>query len=153
VSPIPITATSYPFGAAMHSACRRSCTAYGFVEEEYLVQGKANVYDWPDPGLPRYAPQCSVRHPRPGPPPGRRHGLQRQRRRRDAQPSNLFDLNIGWALSHNHFLRNGDVWVGITAKPVAIEALKNFDPERYGELTMANPLPASDPRNCKEPTR
>ena len=65
-------------------------------------------------------------------------------------PSNLFDLNIGWALSHDEYTRNGDVWVGITAKPVTIAALKAFDPERYASLSMANPLPLDDPRNCAD---
>ncbi len=64
-------------------------------------------------------------------------------------PSNLFDLNIGWALSHDQFMRNGDVWVGITAKPIAVTALKTFDPARYGSLSFANPLPLSDPANCR----
>ncbi len=63
-------------------------------------------------------------------------------------PSNLFDLNIGWALSHDQFMRNGDVWVGITAKPITVAALKTFDPARYGSLSFANPLPLSDPANC-----
>ena len=65
-------------------------------------------------------------------------------------PSNLFDLNIGWALSHDQFMRNGDVWVGITAKPITVAALKSFDPERYGSLSFANPLPLDDPRNCTD---
>jgi hypothetical protein len=56
-------------------------------------------------------------------------------------PSNLFDLNIGCALSHRRFIRSGDAWVGITAKPVAVAALKAFDPVRYGSLAFANPLP------------
>ena len=34
-------------------------------------------------------------------------------------PSNLFDLNIGWAIHHDEIVRQGDAWVGITAKPVA----------------------------------
>ena len=42
-------------------------------------------------------------------------------------PSNRFDLNIGWAISHKEFVRNGDAWVGITAKPIAVAALKTFD--------------------------
>jgi hypothetical protein len=63
-------------------------------------------------------------------------------------PSNLFDLNIGWALSHKQFMRSGDAWVGITAKPIAVAALKAFDARRYGKLSFANPLPLSDPRNC-----
>ena len=63
-------------------------------------------------------------------------------------PSNLFDLNIGWALSHKEFVRQGHAWVGITAKPVAIETLKTFNPARYATLSWANPLPLDDPRNC-----
>jgi hypothetical protein len=63
-------------------------------------------------------------------------------------PSNLFDLNIGWALMHRQMLRKGDVWVGVTVKPISVEALKNFDPQRYASLSFANPLPLDDPRNC-----
>ena len=63
-------------------------------------------------------------------------------------PSNLFDLNIGWALAHREMVRDGDAWVGITAKPVAVQALKNFDPGRYAALSFQNPLPLSDPANC-----
>ena len=39
-------------------------------------------------------------------------------------PSNLFDLNIGWAIHHDEIVRQGDAWVGITAKPVAAATLK-----------------------------
>jgi hypothetical protein len=27
-------------------------------------------------------------------------------------PSNRFDLNIGWAMAHRQMVRNGDAWVG-----------------------------------------
>jgi Alpha/beta hydrolase domain len=63
-------------------------------------------------------------------------------------PSKLFDLNIGCALSHRRFIRNGDAWVGITAKPIAVAALEAFDPARQRSLAFANPLPLTDPRNC-----
>lgn len=63
-------------------------------------------------------------------------------------PSNLFDLNIGWAVSNAQFVRNGDAWVGITAKPVAIASLKAFNATRYSALSWANPLEANDPDNC-----
>ncbi|MEP7273975.1 MAG: alpha/beta hydrolase domain-containing protein, partial [Acidobacteriota bacterium] len=63
-------------------------------------------------------------------------------------PSNLFDLNLGWAISHKQFARHGDAWVGITAKPVSVVTLKSFDPERYAVLSWANPLPLEDSRNC-----
>ncbi len=68
-------------------------------------------------------------------------------------PSNLFDLNLGWTIHHKQFVRDGDAWVGITAKPVAIAALKNFDPARYAKLSWANPLPLDDPKNCSTVAR
>jgi hypothetical protein len=66
-------------------------------------------------------------------------------------PSNAFDLNIGWAMMNRQIVANGDVWVGVTGKPISIDALKNFDPVRYGSLSMANPLPLDDPMNCLNP--
>jgi alpha/beta hydrolase family protein len=44
--------------------------------------------------------------------------------------------------------RNGDAWVGITAKPVSVVSLKTFDATRYAALSWPNPLPLDDPRNC-----
>ena len=66
-------------------------------------------------------------------------------------PSNQFDLNIGWAMAHRQMVRNGDAWVGITDKPIDVLALKKFDPARYGSLSFANPLALDDPRNCQNP--
>jgi hypothetical protein len=66
-------------------------------------------------------------------------------------PSNRFDLNIGWALAHRELIRNGDAWVGVTGKPDSVLALKAFDPARYGPVSLANPLPLDDPANCKPP--
>ena len=66
-------------------------------------------------------------------------------------PSNQFDLNIGWAMAHRQMVRNGDAWVGITDKPIDVLALKKFDPARYGSLSFANPLALDDPRNCQDP--
>ena len=53
-----------------------------------------------------------------------------------------FDLNIGWAMAHRQIVRNGDAWVGITVKPIAVEALKNFDPERYALAVVRQPAAA-----------
>jgi hypothetical protein len=66
-------------------------------------------------------------------------------------PSNRFDLNIGWAMAHRQMVRNGDAWVGITDKPIDVVALKKFDPARYGSLSFANPLALDDPANCLKP--
>src|SRR5450755_1015026 len=47
---IPTTAASYPFGAANHTRIPEDLAKIGYVEEEYLLSGTANVYDWPKPG-------------------------------------------------------------------------------------------------------
>lgn len=147
--PLPVTATSYPFGAADHQLVPQDLARTGYVEEEYLVSGTANVYSWPAPGPAvvrtpdaPYTTRVLVRRP------AKRSRFSGNVVVEMLNPSNLFDLNIGWALSHRQFMRNGDVWVGITAKPITVAALKAFDPARYGTLSFANPLPLSDPRNC-----
>jgi hypothetical protein len=147
--PLPVTAISYPFGAADHTRIPTDLKAIGYVEEEFLVAGTANVYDWPGPGpavirtagVP-YVTRVLIRRP-----------ADKTRFSGNAivemlNPSNLFDLNLGWAISGREMARRGDAWVGITAKPVSIATLKTFNPERYASLAMANPLPVSDPANC-----
>jgi hypothetical protein len=149
--PLPVSATSYPFGAADHQLVPEDLADNGYVEEEYLVSGKANVYDWPAPGPAvvrtadaPYTTRVLVRRP------ANRARFSGNVIVEMLNPSNLFDLNIGWALSHEQFMRNGDVWVGITAKPIDVAALKTFDPERYRSLSFANPLALDDPRNCTD---
>ena len=147
--PLAVTSDSYPFGAADHQLVPQDLARAGYVEEEFLVSGRANVYEWPEPGPAvvrtanaPYTTRVLVRRP------AKRTRLSGNVVVEMLNPSNLFDLNIGWALSHEQFMRNGDVWVGITAKPIAVQALKTFDPGRYKTLSFANPLPLDDPRNC-----
>jgi hypothetical protein len=149
--PLAVTPSSYPFGAADHTAVPENLRKVGYVEEEYLVSGEANVYDWPasgpatvrTPDAP-YTTRILVRRPA-----NRKH-FSGNVVVEMLNPSNLFDLNIGWALAHRQIVRNGDAWIGITAKPIDVVALKTFDPQRYGSLSFANPLPLSDPRNCTD---
>jgi hypothetical protein len=147
--PIPVTAASHPFGAADHQMIPQDLAKYGFVEEEYLVSGTANVYTWPAPGPAKvrttgapYTTRILVRRPRKAKHSSGNVVVEM------LNPTNRFDLNIGWALGHRRLLRHGDTWVGITAKPIAVDALKAFDPQRYATLSFANPLPLSDPANC-----
>lgn len=147
--PLPVTNDSYPFGAASHERAPEDLKAVGYVEEEFLASGTANVYDWPGPGPAvvrstgaPYTTRVLIRRP-----------IDRRRFSGNVivemlNPSNLFDLNLAWAISHRQIVRNGDAWVGITAKPVSVVTLKAFNPARYERLSMANPLPLDDPRNC-----
>jgi len=152
--PIPVTADSYPFGAADHTRIPSDPRKDGYVEEEFLVSGTANVYDWPQPGPAvvrttdaPYTTRVLVRRP------AKRERFSGNVAVEMLNPSNLFDLNLGWAISGRQFARNGDVWVGITAKPVSVVALKNFNPVRYAALSWANPLALDDPRNCSSVAR
>jgi predicted DNA-binding protein with PD1-like motif len=147
--PLPVTPDSYPFGAADHTRVAGDLRTVDYVEEEFLISGSANIYDWPQPGpavvrtsrVP-YTTRVLVRRP----------ALRAQFSGTVAvemlNPSNLFDLNLGWTISGKQFARHGDAWVGITAKPVSAVALKNFNPSRYAPLSWVNPLPLDDPKNC-----
>jgi hypothetical protein len=150
--PLPVSATSYPFGAADHTLVPEDLSKVGYVEDEYLVSGKANVYTWPGPGPAvvrtpdaPYTTRILVRRP------AKASHFSGNVVVEMLNPSNQFDLNIGWAMAHRQMVRNGDAWVGITDKPIDVLALKKFDPARYGSLSFANPLALDDPRNCQDP--
>src|SRR6266545_703850 len=139
---VPVTPGSYPFGAADHLNVPQDLGRVGYVEAEYLVTGTANVYDWPAPATATvrvpdapYTTRILVRRP------ARRQRLSGNVIVEILNASNLVDLEIGWALSHDHIVRSGDVWIGITSKPVTAAALQTFDPTRYAPLNWANPLP------------
>ena len=127
--PVPATATSYPFGAADRTLVPEDLKANGYVEEEFIVSGKANVYDWPAPGpavvrtadVP-YTTRVLIRRPADGKKFSGNVVVEL------LNASNLFDLNIAWGLSGKHFVDKGDAWVGITSKPVTAASLKKFDP-------------------------
>ncbi|MGW2769344.1 alpha/beta hydrolase domain-containing protein [Streptomyces sp. NPDC001275] len=147
--PLPDTASSHAFGAAAYENVPEDLAKSGYTDGEYTVSGTANVYDWPKPGPAvvrtpdaPYTTRMLVRRPADPKKFSGRVVVEM------LNPSSLFDLNIGWAHMHRQLVRNGDAWVGITVKPTSMQALKNFDPQRYKDLSLANPLPLSDPRNC-----
>jgi Alpha/beta hydrolase domain len=116
--PLPVSADSYPFGAADHQWIPQNVARDDYVEEEFIVSGTANVYSWPAPG------PAVVRTP--DAPYTTRVLVRRPALAEDfsgnvvvelLNPSNLFDLNIGWALMNREIIHNGDIWVGIAIKP------------------------------------
>lgn len=146
--PLTQSPETHAFGGALWTMRPENLDAQGYVEEEFFVSGSANVYDWPSTGavirtadVP-YTTRVLVRRPKSSAAFSGRVVVEM------LNPSNLFDLNIGWAIHHDEIVRQGDAWVGITAKPVAVATLKTFDPVRYAALNWANPLKPDDPRNC-----
>jgi hypothetical protein len=114
----------------------------GYVEEEFFISGRANVYDWAaDGGLTvrtpaaPYTTRILVRRPADA---GRFSGSVIVELGNNAR---IYDWAFTWSLSYEHFMRNGDVWVGLTYVPAAIDGLKAFNATRYAPLSMANPAP------------
>nr|MCR5032372.1 hypothetical protein [Lachnospiraceae bacterium] len=121
---------------------------YGYVEEEYLVRGYSNVYEYHDVGADpkirvKDAPYCTrilVRRP------------ADQRKQSDFAVLEIFNYSgaekafCGWGCCGESMLKNGDVWVGITIKQSAVECLKKFDPRRYKGMGFPNPVEKSKRR-------
>jgi hypothetical protein len=151
---LPVSPTNRPFLAATHVMQPVNLAAAGFRETEYIVRGNASIYEWTgapqdaaisvrDAGVP-YATRILVRRPVDA---ARASGLVVVEL---LNPTGLYDFAPLWGLSWQHFTRRGDVWVGVTVKPVAAATLKRFDPVRYGSLSFGytqspdcRPAPAS----------
>lgn len=139
VTSVPTTATSYPFLAASHNLVPIDLAKAGYVEEEFIVSGSANVYDWgPDgklsvkaPGAP-YATRILVRRPAD---PARFSGLAVIELPNTARRA---DWAMMWGYTEEYLLEHGDAWVAVTM-PAAIGGLKKFNPARYADVSFANP--------------
>jgi hypothetical protein len=149
-SVLAYSATNRPFLAAAKSQQPVDLAARGYAETELLVRGYANIYDWAAAGsrevvvrtanLP-YTTRILVRRP------------QGARRFSGRVIVELLDSSARhesaplWGLSFEHFLRSGDVWVGVTVKPGAAAALQKFDAVRYAALGFA----FRQPEGCAVP--
>jgi hypothetical protein len=139
--PVAVTPTSKPFLASEKNLVPLNLATVGYVEEEFIISGNANVYNWqPDgsisirvPNAP-YATRILVRRPAAA---NRFSGnvivemLHSARR---------FDWPMIWGYSRDFLIENGDAWVGITM-PNAVAGLRTFNPERYSAVSFANPSP------------
>ena len=140
--PIPMTETSRAFWDRTGPP-REAALKAGYLEEEYLVKGTANVYEWSaeggdvpivrTPDAP-YTTRIIVRRP------GKLSVFSGTVWVELLNPTLSIDLDRMWQLHYAQIIGDGDAYVGITAKPVAMVALQAFDPVRYGQLSMANPL-------------
>ncbi len=144
--PIPVTETSHPYCAMAFSRCRMDLADYGYLEEEYFLSGTANVYDLDENGalyikyeaVP-YKNRILVRRPR---------EIQNYSGRvlmDILNASSGYDIEDGWDRFYRYCLEGGHAYVGVTSKPLCVQALKNFDFERYNSLNWSSPVPAPQP--------
>jgi hypothetical protein len=140
---IPITAQSYPWLHFKHTQRPLELDKHGFVEEEYIVSGTANVYDWPanpaDPLIVKYrnapyATRILVRRP---------IDLSRFSGTvivETMNPARQFDMAIMHGFLNEHTLDHGHAWIGVSM-PNVLTSLRRYDASRYSSLTFANPAP------------
>ncbi len=144
IGPVPVTATSHPFLDA-----KAAMEAAGYVEEEFFLRGRANVYDWAGAtrdlkvvaGPGRYVTRILVRRPRD---PARFSGNVEVN---ILNASNAIDA--GAPMDARRMVQQGDVWIGITTKALTAAALKRFDPQRYAPIDWSNPAPPA--MRCAKP--
>lgn len=140
--PIPVAADSVPFLAANRTFQPLDLQKAGYLEEEFLVSGTANVYDWAADGSltvksanAPYSTRILIRRPK-----------DKARFSGHAivellNPARRFDWGMMSGYSRDSFVERGDAWVGITM-PGSVDSLHKFNPARYPALAFANPDPS-----------
>ncbi len=140
--PIPVTATSVPLMASNKLQTLVDLPKAGYVEEEFFVTGRANIYDWAADG--------GVTVKTPNAPYTTRIMLRRPSDPRKfsgnviievANSARRYDFNFAWGVSHDYFMENGDVFVVLTIAQGNLEGLKAYDAARYAPLSLPNPTP------------
>ena len=128
------SAHDYPFYAALDDL-----TARGYVEQEFFVAGTAHRYETPDgatgkviDGDHKYRTRLVVRRP-----------LEASRFNGTVvvewnNVTSGHDQDIDWFQIHEHLIRSGYAWIGVTAQRVGVEALKVWNKERYGSLDVSD---------------
>jgi alpha/beta hydrolase family protein len=143
----PVAASDVP-GAPGHNyiffASNHDLAQHGYVEEEYFARGAANAYTIADPmkdgvvasAAQPYRTRVVVRRPAD---PKRFNGVVVVEW---YNVTNQFDAENVWFFDWEHLLREGYVWVGVSAQTVGVAALKKFNPVRYGELDVGKTVAA-----------
>jgi hypothetical protein len=117
----------------------------GYTEDEFLISGKANVYDWAaDGALTVEAPEAPyttrilVRHPAD---PAKFSGAVVVEIMNAARQ---WDWSMMWGYLWPQIVEHGDAWVGVTM-PGGVPGLEKYDHERYGRVSFRNPAPGACP--------
>jgi hypothetical protein len=139
--PVPLPEVSGPIAGRVFFATLEDLAQYGYVEEEFFVEGTARTYDLgadtPPATLPTdfgYRTRVVVRRPID---PARFNGTVL------LEWLNVtvgFDIDIDWILARQHILRSGYAWVGVSAQRVGVHGaqigLRDWAPDRYGSLDL-----------------
>lgn len=141
--PIAVTPGSYPF-----LATDIDLSKYGYVEEEYFIDGNGYTYNT----APSNDPSVTATRLETGGPnaDGTYPFKTRIVVRRPANPADangtvvaewynvtaFRDIEWNWAGDPEFMLKNGYTFVGVTAQKVGADGLKAFDSARYGTINV-----------------
>ena len=136
---VPRTETSIPWNACDRQLVPIDLKKYGYVEEEYFVHGKANVYtlkgdhaEIKSEASP-YTNRILVRKP------ANMKKFSGNVVVELINPTNGWDVVPMWCQVWPSMLADGDVYVGITIREGCVASLKKYDAKRYEALNWANP--------------
>lgn len=146
---IKTTATSHPFNGAAWQNKPINLSKLGYVEQEYTLSGRSNVYDWTPNGdfstsvlrSGDYTTRLDVRRPK---------NMKHWSGKVVVEIINMsagYDWTAIWSALWERVVKDHDIWVGVTSKPNVIPGMQQFDPQRYAGLSWTNPLPA-DQQAC-----
>jgi len=140
IEQITITESDYPFASA-----ERYCmlSEKGYEETEYYMHGTANVYSSKDSSgnvevMTKDAPYINrfiVRAPKDMAKCSGNVVIE------IINPTSFIEIDRMWILGYKEFIRNGDIYIGITSKPNTIPKMVEFNAKRYGCLSWKNPTP------------
>jgi predicted lipoprotein with Yx(FWY)xxD motif len=136
------TLTELPTTAASHAWLAASPLAGGYIEQEFQMSGTAGIYSYASPQPPPWTIQLAESQPY----------ATRLLVRRPADPAKFngtvavewlnvtagFDSDAEWMRVGEFFIHNGYAYVGVSAQAAGVNALKKWDPARYGALSMAD---------------
>src|SRR5579862_5254052 len=143
---------AFPIDTSSRNFRPRDLQKAGFVEEEFLVSGNANVYDLAadgslnvvSPNAP-YTTRILVRHPAD---PAKFSGAIMVEIPNEARS---FDWYIQWGTLADEILARGDAWVGVTTSG-GMPGMKAFNPQRYAAVAFNNPIPNACPAAPRNPS-
>ena len=127
-----VAAHNYPFFASNHNLA-----SYGYVEEEFFIEGTATRYNTPaqttatviDKDHP-YKTRIVVRRPADA---KRFNGTVLVEW---YNVTNNFDAENMWFFAWEQMVRAGYAWVGVSTQQAGVVALKTFSAERYGAIDV-----------------
>lgn len=146
---VPRTTTSIPWLANDLKYTPIYLSDHGYVEEEYFISGKANIYDWADTSKSATVKTANVPY------------VTSVMIIRPADMSKFsgnvlievgnatagYDKPNFWSTAHKQIMRNGDAIIQMVSQSGPVTKLKQYDSARYSRLNWASPTDSTKMEN------